>query len=202
MVLPVFVHFLQATDIGELAQRATPETWTFREEWRYAWDWRADPVNLVLPHLGTSRIPRTVYLGVVALALALVGARKHRAARLALVGVAWFAFWGLGPYVTVAGRAFLAEPLPGPAALLHAIAPPMQSLAVWYRAAGIGAVLLAPAAALGATSLLEGRRWGWTLGLLLLVGGDNLLLSDTPWPRPVYDPRPPSALVESQNTNR
>jgi hypothetical protein len=190
LVLPALAVFLRHGDAAGLAARGVP-AWEPRADWRHGSGFGADPLQLVLPGTPDTELARTVYLGVVALGLGLLGARR---APWAAAGLLWMALLALGPWAQIAGRP-IGPPFPLPAAWLSSALPPLQGIAGWYRAAGPAAVFLAPLAALGATWLVDRTRpWmGYVLALLVLF--DGLVLSDAPWPRPTYDARPPEALL-------
>ena len=104
----------------------------------------------------------SVYLGLVAAALAAVGAARHRSARLLCLGAAAFAWMAMGPY---AGFGQIARYLPA-----------LGSFRYWEKLAVWPALLLAVAAAHGFDRLLadrgDARRLaasGGTAGALLLL---------------------------------
>ncbi len=199
LVLPAFAWLLTHQELDAAVARWLPEVWSFQPGWRDgvpspAPPWGADPVNLVLPTLAHHAIPRTVYLGLVSLALAGVGAWRRTEARWPLVGAALLCGVALGDHLLVAGRPWVtAQPLPGPGAWLTALVPPLRAVAGWYRAVLPAMVFLSAAAALGADALA--RRRSLALVLAALVVADATLLSGVPWPRLSYDPRPPPELL-------
>jgi hypothetical protein len=164
--------------------------WEPRGDWRHGSAGGTDPLNLILPTVSRTELTRTVYLGIVALVLAGIGARA-RDARLAWIGVALFGVLAVGRHAVFAGHP-IGGPAPMPAAWLTWAFPFLAGVQGWYRAAGIAAVFLAPAAALGADTV--GRRVQM-LALAGLVAADGLGMSDAPWPRPTYDPRPPASIA-------
>ncbi|MFN7145406.1 MAG: hypothetical protein ACK4YP_16655, partial [Myxococcota bacterium] len=164
-------------------------------------DWARDPrfgtdlLNLVTPRVEALDASRTVYVGLVALGLALVGATRRRGlAALAIAAALWVLT--LGHWLRVAG-----EPVPGlgplPAGWLAGTFEAARGLSHWYRAAGPATVFLAAAAALGASRLLGAGR-GAAVGAVALAGAvfvDAVALSPVPWPRVTYTPDPPPALL-------
>jgi hypothetical protein len=172
-----------------LASR-TRSAWEPRGDWRHGSAGGTDPLNLILPTVSRTELARTVYLWIMALILAGIGART-RDARLAWIGVALFGVLAVRRHAVFAGHP-IGGPAPMPPAWLTGALPFLAGIQGWYRAAGIAAVFLAPAAALGADSV--GRRVP-LLALAALVAADGLGLSDAPWPRPAYDPRPPPSIA-------
>ncbi len=145
--------------------------------WR-GMDYGTDPLNYVLPTVGGVSLPRSVYLGLVALVLGLVSLRSRRG-RVLGAGVLLFCTLGLGHYLGIAGQPVLGdEALPTPVAAMTALVDPLRAIRHWYRAGGVAMVFLAPAAALA----FPKGRW-WALALAAAVLADGLLLADAPWPR-------------------
>lgn len=193
-VIPPLLWFLGHGDAAGLAVREPP-VWVAYMDWRHAPPGGTDPLNLLLPSLSSTELARSAYLGLGALGLGLFGAITRKEARWPWVGVVLMGFLATGWHLTIAGSPVVGTaPLPGPAAWLAAVLPPLRGMLWWYRAAGVAAVFLAPLAALGATRLLQGRSIYLALPLVLLVGADQLLLSDAPWPRATYEAHPPGAL--------
>lgn len=194
LVAPAFAWFVAHADVGGLLDRPL-EAWQPRGDWRHGHGGGADPLALVTPTLERTELARTAYLGVVALVLAVVGAARPGGGRLAWWGIGLFAILAMGRWLTIAGRP-IGGPLPLPAAWL-AVLPGAGAIAGWYRAAGVASVFVAAAAAVGATRLVHGRRGAPALAaaLAVAVGADAIGLSDAPWPRPTYDPRPPAELL-------
>lgn len=195
-VLPALYVFLDTPHLGEVSDRPLAP-WQDQPSWFVGTPpppppWGADLATFLLPRPDNTTFPRTVYLGLVTSALAGFAVwRVPRARRPLLAAVVLLAI-ALGPFVTAFGRSWLPAPLPGPAALLLALSDSLHAVAGWYRATGPAMVWLAAVAALGAQALPRLPLWG----LVALVGVDALLLSDAPWPRPHYDPRPPTALTD------
>ncbi len=199
-VFPALVGFLSSGDLeGLVARRAAP--WTYQPGWRHAPQGGTDILNLLLPTTEQVDMARTSYLGLVALSLGLLGLARNRDARVAMSGVLLMAILAMGRNLVFAGHAVGpgAEPLPAPVHWLTLLFPALNGIYWWYRAAGLAVVFLAPAAAMG-VGVLEGALgrsfFRMALPLVALVAADDLLLSDAPWPRPVYDPRPPEQLVD------
>ena len=144
----------------------------FRPHWRELPVFGTDLANLVLPALERVEPSKAVYLGLVALGLALLGRRR---------GLLLFALplWilALGHHLSVAGEVLA----PMPAKFI-----PIDGLSHWHRAAGPAAIFLAVAAGFGAERL---PRW-WLAPLLLVA--DSLLFSQTAFPRQLTDPSPPA----------
>jgi hypothetical protein len=103
----------------------------------------------------------SVYAGAATFALALLGAWRRRAARVALAGAALFTWMAMGPN---AGFGQLARPLPV-----------LGNLRYWEKLAVWPSLLLAVAAALGLAVLVERRADARRLGLAALAAGAALL---------------------------
>lgn len=188
-ILPRFLHFLALK--SQWADRwSAPGVVPPGEGWRHTPLFGTDLLNLVLPAVERVPVSKSVYLGLVALGLALAAGRSAR-----WLWAACAPLWilALGPWLRVAGHPVLPE-IGLPALWLTQAFPALEGLSHWHRAAGPATVFLAVAAGLGAARLAA--RWPRTAPLwpaLLLI--DALAFSQTPWPRPAYDPRPPAALM-------
>lgn len=197
LVTPAAVDFAVNDNALELFDREIPPYLTGGPgvpeaalDWR-SMDYGTDPLNYVLPTVGQVKLPRSVYLGLVALVLGLVGLRS-RTGRVLGAGVLLFCTLGLGHYLGIAGQPLLGdEPLPTPVAAMTALVKPLQAIRHWYRAAGVAMVFLAPAAALA----FPKGRWP-ALALAAAVLADGLLLGDAPWPRTVQPGPPPLEIQE------
>ena len=199
MVTPALLWFLAHGDVEGLTSRPI-EPWRFRADWQHAPQLGTDPLNLITPTVQRAGLTRTAYLGLSTILLATIGARQIP---WATAGTLLMVVCSLGHYATFAGQpvGFDGEPFLLPAAWITAIVPPLAAISSWYRAAGVAAVFLAPTAALGVDRILS----SWTpqrgasgdalaISFAALLGADQLLMSDTPWPRLGYDPRPPVEL--------
>ncbi len=193
LVLPAFVWFLSSDPMGGVATREVVVDPTDLRGLAYG---GADLTGPLLPRLHDDPMPKTTYLGLGAAALAVLGARHRPQARWAAVGCLLFLVLALGPVLCVGEALPLGTPIPLPAAWLTSAVPALRMVRDWYRAMGMAQVFLAPMAALGVTVLLRGRGAAWGVPAAALVLLDALLLSGAPWPRPVYDARPPGALAE------
>lgn len=186
LVLPRFLQFLEVQDLWvERFRGPSPFPPEFRPHWRELPVYGTDLLNLVLPAVEPVLISKCVYVGLVALALALVAKRRR---------VLWLAvpLWvlSLGFWLSIAGHtSALGGNLRMPAGLLVDAIPSLAGLSHWHRAAAPASIVLAAVAGLGAGRLVE--RWprtGWVWPVLLVL--DALLWSQTPWPRPMTDPSP------------
>ena len=162
-------------------------------------NWRTDPrlgtdlLNLFAPP-GTVEGPsHAVYVGLGAVALAACAGRRS----LPFLGLA-AAFWvlALGHWLRIGGHAL--APLPAGWLAAHT---PLAGISHWYRAAGPATPVLAAAAALGATRLLNRwfaagnpRRALVAAAIVLAVAADGALLGGTAWPRTQYRPALPAEL--------
>jgi hypothetical protein len=177
--IPVFAK-------GRVAPGAPPP------DWRHGLDFGTDPLNYVLPTWGGVPLPRSVYVGLVALLLGLSSLR-HKTGRVLWLGVATFWVLGVGHWVTLAGEPpFGADrPWSAPVAWMTGAVDGLRAIQHWYRAGGMALVFLAPAAALAVPKM----RWG-AVALAGLVAADGLLLGDAPWPRLTHPGEPPAGLTD------
>ncbi|RME26098.1 MAG: hypothetical protein D6798_07330 [Deltaproteobacteria bacterium] len=138
----------------------------------------------------------TVYLGLVALGLGVIGAwrGRRRAPVGSLVALAVVAaLIASGPYLRVQGEpvTVLGLRVPMPSLVLADLFPPFVITAVHaYRYAGLVVIALALLAGLAV------RRWPAAVAAGCLVLGDAVLLSPVPWPAPVTQ-RPRSAVLDA-----
>lgn len=168
-------------------------------------DWDGNPrfgtdlLNLVMPQVDAIPTARTVYVGLVVLALAVLALRRRTGWALwALATPLWIL--ALGHWLRIGG-----VPVGGlgplPAGWLVGTFDIARGISHWYRAAGLATVFVGAAAAVGARVLLErlgthGR--GATLAACALAGlvlVDAVTFAPTPWPRATYSPDPPAALL-------
>ncbi len=162
-----------------------------RPDWADTPWFGTDILNLVLPRLDAVHPSKAVYLGLVGLALALVGlVRRPRVVGPLLLAALPFLVLSVGYYPTFAGH-FLG--LKGPAAFLVEAAPPLMGLSHWHRALAGALPFLATATAIGAGSLSRNPRWIALLGGLVLL--DHLALGPTAWPRTTTAPDLPPVLA-------
>ncbi len=166
-------------------------------EWAHTPRFGTDLLNLVVPRLDGADISRTVYLGLVAVGLAVAGVSIRTRRRAALAALACAApLWvlALGHWLRVAGQPVTTFPFP--AGWLVDTVDAARGISHWQRAAGPATVFLGAAAALGATPLLRGRGPRAAVLLAGAVLADAVALSPVPWPRAGYVPDPPAALLE------
>jgi hypothetical protein len=167
-------------------------------------DWDGNPrfgtdlLNLVVPRLDEIPTARTVYVGLVVLALAVIALRRRAGWALwAVAAPLWIL--ALGHWLRVAG-----VPVSGlgplPAGWLVGTFEGVRGISHWYRAAGLASVFVGAAAAVGARVVfdhLPDRRW--TVAAIALAGlvlVDAIFFAPTPWPRATYTPDPPPALLD------
>lgn len=192
MVLPALWHFLGIR--GQWRPRwlkPAPGPPGPREDWAELPIYGTDALNLVVPYIGEVHPSKSVYIGVVVLALALWG--LVRSPRVA--GPLWALALGplllaLGYWPTVYGYA---TGFPGPAWYLVTAVPDLQGLSHWHRAAAAAIPFLAAAAAVGAAALPRHRLLIPALGGAILL--DGALLSQTAWPRTTYRLEAPEVLT-------
>lgn len=169
-----------------------PSPWpsATREMWRHTPTYGTDLLNLFLPAWERVPISKSVYVGLVSLGLALAAGR--RAWGLWAVVLPLWAL-AMGHWLSIGGdTSWLGRVWRMPAGALTQHIPALEGLSHWHRAAGPAVIFFAVAAGMGAERLLT--RWPralpWLLGAALL---DNLALSQTPFPRDLYDATPPAA---------
>ena len=182
MVLPSLLRFLSVADGFEARWRApSPGPPGPRPDWADLPVFGTDVLNFVLPHLDAVHPSKTVYLGVVALALAVVGlVLRPRVTLPLLAGALPFGILALGHWPTLAGKAI---GFPGPAWFLAEHVDAMRGLSHWYRAVAGCLPFLAAAAAVGADALLSRLPRGTTAigsGLVVLITFDAILLGGNP----------------------
>lgn len=156
--------------------RASPHPPELRPHWRELPVFGTDLLNLVQPALESVGPSKSVYIGVVGLALALLGRRRG----LLLLAVPLWVL-ALGHHLSVAGHVAFALP---------AKFIPLDGVSHWHRAAGPASIFLAVAAGFGAERL---PRW-WIAPTLLVL--DSLMLSQTAFPRALTDPTPPAVYEQ------
>lgn len=190
-----------------------PSLWAFlphRASWEPRWrvpspgppgprpDWGELPVfgvdllTFVVPHPEVVTPSKATYLGLVMLALVVVGVVRRPRRTLGLVGLSLpFLVLALGYWPSIGGKAWGA---PGPARWLVDAVPELMGMSHWFRATGPAAVLLAVAAGVGAGSLCRGRP-GWSVGLCGLVLLDSVVGAPTAWPRAAYRIDVPASIL-------
>jgi hypothetical protein len=164
------------------------------DHWRWLRNYGTDLLNLVLPSLEPAPISLSVYLGLGATVLALLGWWwRRRALTPFLLATLVLLTLALGHWVRVGGEVLIVagHPVPGPARLLVQLVPPLVGLSHWHRAVGPATVLLGLMAAVGAQRLIAGRSWRALLLVSLLLA-ESLFLGQTRWPRSVYTSELPS----------
>jgi hypothetical protein len=198
MVLPALTRFLSVSEGLSARWRApAPGPPGPRPDWAELPVFGTDLLNFGLPHLDAVHPSKSVYLGAVALLLALVGlARRPRTVGPLLAAALPFGALALGHWPTLAGKAL---GFPGPAWFLAEHVVPLRGLSHWHRAV-VGALpFVAAAAAVGAEGLLSRvPRWAAPLavGLVALVTADGLVGGGTAWPRSVIRVSAPPVLTE------
>ena len=142
------------------------------------WSWirPGDWVHPPTPELGNPGILHVNYLGLVVLALALLGIWKNQKLRVLRPGTALFGLFCMGPRLSWGGKAF---GLLLPMALLYALPfSPFRAIHHPYRIAAFLTPLIALWAAAGLLTI--SKPWRFVLpGLILL---DFILLSPVPYP--------------------
>ncbi|MDP2311092.1 MAG: hypothetical protein Q8P18_34045 [Pseudomonadota bacterium] len=169
-------------------------------------DWAGNPrfgtdlLNFVTPRVEEIATARTVYVGLIVLALALLALRRRAGWALwALATPLWLL--ALGHWLRIGGAPVSAIG-PLPAGWLVGTFDAARGISHWYRAAGLASVFVGAAAAVGARVLLDhlpDRRWIATSAASALAGlvlTDAITFAPTPWPRATYAPDPPEALLE------
>jgi len=186
--VPALLELLETRNLWASRFRGVDPALPLVPDWRDVPRSGADLLNLALPRLDASPVSRSVYLGGVLLLFALAAR-----ARWVLFATAGLLLLALGHRLQVAGQV----PLPGllPAGWLVASFPSLGGLSHWDRALGPASLLLAAAAASGASRLTARRPWvGPALAALVLL--DALGLAPTRFPRATYRPDPPAALLD------
>ena len=139
---------------------------------------------------GEAEVSHTAYVGLVALAVAVLAVTRDRRRWPWLAGALAFSLLSLGPTLFLHGRMLTVggEALPGPAGLLAGACPMLLGwVAHWYRAGAVAALLLVPLVA------SQGRGWrGPVLAALVLL--DSLLGAPRAWPLPWAEPPTSPAL--------
>ncbi len=193
-VLPSFLHFLSIRHVWQSRWFVPPGIPILHHgNWRWLTAYGTDLLNLVLPTPTPAPISHSVYLGLLALALAILGciAAPRRALPL-LVPLLALLLLALGYWFRVANQPIRVDgdPLPAPALLLVRAVPPLAGLSHWYRAVGPAMVLLGVLAALGAERATRRRPWiARVLAGVVVVEG--IALGGTHWPRIQYDASAP-----------
>lgn len=167
-------------------------------------DWDGNPrfgtdlLNFVYPRVEEIPTARTVYIGLVALAFALVALRRRTGWALwALATPLWIL--ALGHWLRIGGVP-VGDLGPLPAGWLVGTFDVVRGISHWYRAAGLATVFVGAAVAVGAQVLLQrlpGRSA--TIAAISLAGlvlVDATAFAPTPWPRATYRPDPPEALLD------
>lgn len=198
MVLPTLLGFLSVADGFSARWRApAPGPPGPRPDWAELPVFGTDLLNFALPQFDPVHPSKSVYLGVVVLALcALALLRRPRVTGALLMLAAPFGLLALGHWPTLAGKAL---GFPGPAWFLAEYVSPMRGLSHWHRAIAGALPFLAVAAAVGADALLARlprRAPLAAAGLVLLVAVDGLVGGGTAWPRSSGALEAPAVLAE------
>ncbi len=187
LILPRFLAFLQIRDLWAYRWvKHSPFPPEFRPAWRSLPAFGTDLLNLFLPSVGSLQVSKCVYIGLVALALALYARKKAP-----LVLAAPLYLLSLGHWLSIGGQTrHFGRIITMPGAWLVDWFPALVGLSHWQRAAVPASFLVAVGVGLGASRLIERLpRAALLVPVLLLV--DALALSQTPWPRPMTPTRPP-----------
>jgi hypothetical protein len=198
MVLPALVRFLSVADGFSARWRApAPGPPGPRPDWAELPVFGTDLLNFALPQLDAVHPSKSVYLGLVALLLCVLGLlRRPRVAGPLLLLAVPFGVLALGHWPTLAGKAL---GFPGPAWFLAEHIPPLRGLSHWHRAIAGGIPFVAVAAAVGAEGLLARLPRGASLAgaaLVLLVAADGIVGGGTAWPRSTIALEAPAVLAE------
>ena len=135
---------------------------------------------------------KTVYLGLVALALVVVAFVRRRGDGLFLGVLVTGVLVGMGAWLRLDGAPLtvMGHTIGLPSQLLAAIAPPFVVTAVHsYRYAALAVLGVAVLASLGL------RRWRWVLPMAALVLADAVFFSPVPWPAALTQ-RPGGPVLE------
>jgi hypothetical protein len=160
-------------------------------------DWATNPrfgtdlLNFFVP-AADAPVSRTVYLGAVVLALAFVGAtRRGGALVLGLALPLWVL--AIGHWLRIGGVVYAGMP----AGLLVQQFEVLRGISHWYRAAGPAVPLLAAAAGLGASVVLQRSRRPGVLaaGIVAAIVLESVVAPPVVWPRVTYVPDPPEDLL-------
>ena len=192
-VLPALTRFLAVQEQWEPRFRAPPPgAYPWRPNWHELPIFGTDLLNLVLPRLDPVAVSKSCYLGIVVLALAVLGVARRPAVAGPLLLIATpLVVLSLGYWPTVAGHPL---GVPGPAYFLVGLVEPLSGISHWHRAVGGAVPLFAAAAAVGASSLPRVR--GVVPLLAVLVAADGIALSQTAWPRTTFPVTAPSVLAQ------
>ncbi len=181
--IPVLISFRALQGLWSARFHGLEPPLPFLPDWRDAPRYGTDLLTFVLPRLDALPVSRTVFLGFAVLLPALLTRRRWLwAPTVALLVLA------LGHHLRAAGHVLLPGVLP--AGFAVGTIPALAGISHWYRATGPAVVFLAAAAASGAS-----RFPRFCLPLAALIVAESLLLSPTAFPRHVYRPDPPAALL-------
>ncbi|MEL6343173.1 MAG: hypothetical protein AAFV53_08550 [Myxococcota bacterium] len=192
MITPSLLTFLEIRDRWRPRfLRPAPGPPEPRPDWAELPIYGTDLLNYIAPYPGSVHPSKSVYLGIIALALAgWGGLRRPRLAGPLVLMMVPFTLLGLGWWPTIAGTAI---GVPGPAWWLATHIEALQGLSHWHRAIGGAIPFFAAAAAVGASALPKGRGVAMMLGVLIAV--ESAWLSQTMWPRTAYVPQAPEAIT-------
>ena len=192
MVVPALLAFLPQRSMWEPRWRLpSPGPPGPRPDWGELPVFGVDLLTFVVPHPEVVSPSKATYLGLVVLALCVVGLVRAPKKTVGLVAMAVpFLVLALGYWPSIAGKAW---GFPGPAKWLVDRVPALTGMSHWFRATGPAAVLVAVAAGVGAGAVCAQRPW-LTRVLLVAVLADGLVGSPTAWPRPAYDVNVPASI--------
>jgi len=180
-ITPRFLQFLDQRELWSgrwLGGVHAPPA--FLPHWRTMSSAGTDLLNLFLPAMQSVGVSKSVYLGLVVMLLAVVGWKRSRVLLLLALP---FLVLSLGYWFAVGGRTvWFGTPLSLPALWLTRVVPSLEGVGHWYRLVAPAVLFFAVAASMGVERLSV--RWPKVVWLApILIVGDSLMFSQTPWPR-------------------